>query len=765
MKTKSKFSNVAGQLNMPDATSQVGSSGREIDFLKLALRYKWPLLAGLLCGIILGEAGYRHLGPYYEGTSRILVSKKVEAPIKDSAARTFGERAEHVALIMSPMIVGKAIESHKLDELPSLVGEPDPAEEILDSLKVLRSAGDDRSFLNILDIKYISAIRDDAGKVVTAIIDAYGKYLAETQQEHTTEAVRLITEANADLEKQLQAKSEEYVAFRERSPLLWKSAPGARGGGAEVTNVHRERFLAIEADRRKNLLRQAEIQSRISALLEAKSNGESEDILEEMVRVFLALESSAAAATGLTTSPEQAALDGQLVPLLLQEKTLERDFGTDHPELQSVQERIQTLLAFYRQKGIRLPQDALNAGGKRIDLVAIYVRSLRQLLTELGHREIALKKLYDQEEKLTKQFSRYLLEDQVLNEGIQRVKKLWQTVVNRLNQLNLTKDTSGYRLKRIAPVRSELVIKRHVKFLLGGAVFGMLVVLGGAYVTTSLDTTIKTIDDIQNHLNLPILGAIPEFSPVQPQEIAASPHAQQDTSLVYLHRPGSSAAEAYRSVRTALFVSAQSDQSRVIQISSPLPGDGKTTFASNLAIAISQAGKSVLLIDADMRRPSVDTLFGARGEIGLSEVLTGEIEFANVVQPTAIEKLSIISAGALPDHPAELLSSLNFRQLLETAKRDFDFVLVDTPPLLLVSDPCIVAPQTDGLMLVLRMRSSTRAGILRVAELMETHTVSVIGTVANGLGGRTEETYGNAYTTEQAEYPNRSTQKHPISAT
>lgn len=747
---------IAGANQFEDGTK------REIDFLDLGFRYKWLLLAGLIGGVLLGQAVYMHLGPAYEATTKILVSKKVGVRIGDGEANTFGERGQHIALIMSPMIVGKAVEAHDLRELPSLAKETDPVEEILGSLKVKRSAGEDRSFLNVIDITYRNDFRDDARKVVGAIVDAYGTYLSETSLEHTSEIVQLISEANDSVVDELRQKQQEYLEFRENAPLQWKAAPAGSSQTGQTINVHQQRLQRIEEQRRENLLKRAEIQSRIATLEQAVASGQPQATLEDMVRLFVGLENEGAANAGRLAPPsQQSALDAQLIPLLLEEKILLRDYGADHPDVQTVRRSIETLLDFYRMKGVRLPEMAVVADQPRVDFVSLYLRSLRHSVDELKRRDVALGELYTNEAERAGRLTRYQLQDVALTEDIERTKKLWQAVVDRFGMLQLSKESAGYELKEIAPVRSQLVVKRHLKFLAAGTLVGVTCMLGLAYLRTVQDTTLRTLEDVRNYVQIPVLGSVLEFAAVSAEPMAVSPLPSIDTSLCYFHRPGSAEAEAYRSVRAALFVCAKSQSAKVIQITSPLPGDGKTTFAANLALSMAQSGKRVLLIDADLRRPNIHDLLGVRQDVGLSEILSGEIDFVTAQQETGVSNLWALSAGTCPENPAERLSSARFSRLLCEARSAYDFVLVDTPPLLAVSDPCVVASETDGLLLVLRLQNIKRAAVMRAVELLDTHGANVLGVVVNGVEHDLKE-YCDIDAAAQSEYLQPSAHFEPI---
>lgn len=733
-----------------------------LDVTALALRHKWILLGGLCAGLVLGELAYLQLGPSYLATAKILVSRRTNVPLRpDQEERAgYGERGEHIALIMSPMIVGKAVEKHHLDQLASLQGEPEPIQEIVEGLKVKRTAGSDQSALNVLELTFESRTPQDAAKVIDGIVDSYGDYLRKAHQDFTAETLALVTQANEKLLKELHEKEQEYIEFRKNSPLHWRSAPGTAGQPGDASNVHQERVTAIEAERRLNLLKRTEIQSRLKSLLQAQDQGESQEALELLVRRFLTMDgagNTAGVAAGIAaglpggTNPVAAIMENRLLPLILEEQKLLRDFGADHPDVKAIRKSIRMTREFFEQQGLTLP-DALKdqvkksgeentpANGKAGDLVAIYIASLKQQLEELTFRDTSLAGLFDKESKAAKDFSHYQLEDQTLNGEIKRLNGLWEQITNRLSELSLLKDNGGYDLKLVSPPREELSLKRQLKFLGGGAAAVLLTLFGLIYLRAMRDTTLKSVEEIQQELGLAVIGRVPQFDPA---EIIPATGSAFDRSLVYLHDPGSFEAEAYRSLRTALFVSTHKNGEKVIQVTSPEPQDGKSTVAGNLALAMSQSGKKVLLVDADLRCPKVHKLFGLAEGIGLSDVLAGEIELSTAFRETEADGLMILSAGITPTNPAEMLGSARFEQVLRDVRSQFDFVIVDTPPLLAVSDPCVVAANTEGLLLVLRLEKNRRAAAERAVALLDSHGIPVLGAVANGLP--TGEEYGKGY--------------------
>ena len=198
-------------------------------------------------------------------------------------------------------------------------------------------------------------------------------------------------------------------------------------------------------------------------------------------------------------------------------------------------------------------------------------------------------------------------------------------------------------------------------------------------------------------------------------------------------------------MRTALYFNTQGKEHSVIQVTSPTPGDGKTTLAANLAVSIAQSGKRCLLVDADMRRPRQAVTFGIQSEEGFATVLSGQSHWRDVVQECEeVGGLSVLPSGAKPNNPAELSSLPAVKDLIEELREEYDFVIIDTPPLLAVTDPCPIAARVDGVILTLRIKKNVRISAERASEILRNLGANIIGLVVNGVGAQSG--YGSQYT-------------------
>ncbi len=218
--------------------------------------------------------------------------------------------------------------------------------------------------------------------------------------------------------------------------------------------------------------------------------------------------------------------------------------------------------------------------------------------------------------------------------------------------------------------------------------------------------------------------------------------------LVTLKAPEGIASEAYRTLRTSLIYSLVDDPPKVITVTSPGPREGKSTTCANLGVVLAQAGKSVLLIDCDLRRPVIHKLFELRNLRGFVDILAreGEVE-DNWHEP--LENLKVVTAGSVPPNPAELLGSERFSALLGQFREDFDYVILDAPPVQLVSDPAIIASQTDGVLLVLDAQNTRKMSVRRSIRSLEAVGANVLGTIMNNVRASGAGYYGYTYSYTQ----------------
>jgi capsular exopolysaccharide synthesis family protein len=266
-----------------------------------------------------------------------------------------------------------------------------------------------------------------------------------------------------------------------------------------------------------------------------------------------------------------------------------------------------------------------------------------------------------------------------------------------------------------------------------GLVLGLLLGLGLAVLRDLLDTSVKGPEDIAELSDTPVLAGIlfDSNAPKQPLLTDLDSHSPR--------------VEAFRIMRTNLqFVDVDRDK-KVFVVTSSVPGEGKTSTASNTALALQTTGQRTLLIDADLRRPQVAKLFSLEGSVGMTSVLLGRIDLMEAVQTHEASGLSVLTSGSLPPNPAELLQSHAMQELLDAARAHFDVIVIDAPPLLPVTDAALIAAQSDGAVLIVRQGKTTRDQFRHSLERLEAVGARPLGVTLNMVEARGRKGYGDGY--------------------
>jgi capsular exopolysaccharide synthesis family protein len=280
--------------------------------------------------------------------------------------------------------------------------------------------------------------------------------------------------------------------------------------------------------------------------------------------------------------------------------------------------------------------------------------------------------------------------------------------------------------------------------------FGLGIGVAISFILEVMDSSIRTVEDLEK-LKANVLGAIPTISP---DEIARRLKkrgvklSQEDreritSKLITNFSPKSPISEAYRSLRTNILFANIDKPIKTLIISSSATKEGKSTTVANLAITMSQMGSRVLIIDADLRRPTIHTLFKIDRQIGLTNALLGTYTLDEVIKPTGIENLDVISAGDIPPNPSELLSSNAMRKALQILSQRYDLILIDSPPVIAVTDAAVLATRVDGVLLVVSSGYVTRNEVLRAMQLLGNVRANLIGVLLNGLD--IKRIYGSYY--------------------
>jgi succinoglycan biosynthesis transport protein ExoP len=698
----------------------------------LIARHYLLLILGAVVGGVVGSLYYARATPVYESASQILVVDKTRTmPVSDSVGSRMdsdsveSDTSTQLILLRSPAVVSAAVKRGNLTQLASFVGTGDPTGSIISSLKVTQEVGSGSRPSGVLNLYYRGTYAEDLPVILDVIVESYQQFLKKRFQNVTDETAKLIVQANEDLEKKLSQKQQEYDKFLAQLPTeLWK--------GKEGLSTIQLQLMSLEAKRVELLNREADLQGRLQAIERAMKDG------RHTRAELLTMISQAQGAAGSSKENAGSQTADRLLALKLQEKNLLEEFGSDHPEVRMVRDQLAVLNGRVTYFG----KDSKNDG----DPVESYFQALKLELEYVRMASESLNKVLQQAHARAKPLRSKEIQNESFRTEIARNQQLFEAISKRLDEINILKSASGGFDAEVInpPQRGVKVAPKAFSVFAVAIILGLVGGFGLAYLAEMSDQSFRTPEEIRRTLGLPVVGHIPFFPPEDKEKLAAAGGPVVDPSLCTFYRPKSREAEAIRGVRTALFFSRQGGHT-LVQITSPDMGDGKSTVSSNLAVSIAQAEKKVILIDADFRRPRVHKLFNLSAEKGLASVISGEAELAGVIQTTAVPGLSILPCGPIPSNPAELLTLPRFREILESLRETYDYVLVDTPPLLAVTDPCTVVPYVDGVLLTVRISKNARPNATRAKEILASLGARVIGVVVNGVGKDTNSGYGSGY--------------------
>ncbi|MCA9214649.1 MAG: polysaccharide biosynthesis tyrosine autokinase [Planctomycetales bacterium] len=695
-----------------------------VDIWGIVSRRKWLLIFGLILGSALGYIYLLNADPVYESTGRILVETKKPVLPGFEAFGTVDVRGEskHAIIITSPQLLFDAYTVGKLEELPTFKSLPDDSERmkfLSNSLSVIPA--DEEG--NVLDISFRCGNSTDTQKVVEGVVLSYKTFLDKTYKDDSQVSVNLLVAERNRLEEQLEQLTTDYRAFQDTAPTLLHDE---HGESISLAEKHQQ-----DHDRQRIQIRHqiADISAELIAIQEALSKDEPN--FESVLISTSAYSQQSAMA--MNEARREQLISQRLIPLQLQHEQLTSQYGPNHPEVKVVAAQLARFNELYpdlqSDSIVRRSNDELKESIKAL------VGSLEKQKAKLESEAAQLDELYTQAEAEAKRLAKAKEQDRHFREEIARNRETHAKMIDGLTQLGLAKHDSyqGYKYSQLGPpTMGQKVAPMPLKILPISGMLGVMCGFGLAYLIDISDKAFRTPDEVSQVMRLPVVGHIPL---IEVAKVKTLPGSEITPVIVTVHKPKSPQAEAYRAVRTALYFNTRDQTHKVIQVTSPMPGDGKSTLAANLAVTIAQSGKSVLLMDADFRRPTLHKVFGLeKREEGLAPFVVGAVDLDDAIQTLPeTPNLSLLPCGTRPSNPSELLSSQEFANCLELFKEKFDFVIVDTPPVLAVSDGCAVAARVDGVILTFRIHKRAKPLATRARDALNNIGANVFGLVVNGV--------------------------------
>ncbi len=533
-----------------------------------------------------------------------------------------------------------------------------------------------------------------AADVVNYLVDAYTQDYRARRLGVTGSGLEALKKKAEELRPKVAEKAEALQRFRiEHGTVSLEQSQ----------NIIVERLKDLNRELTEVQNKRIELQSRIRSIGQALASKTDLQDLPEVV-----------------DSPTMRDLKMEWIRTQQEISELSKRFGPNHPQLLSARAKLAAI------------HDKIEMDVRSI-LASTHLEYQRAKTQE---QEI-LQALEEQQAKVMN-LDKLRAEYQELKDSYDTLRKTFRAILQRIDEIEISSaaGTEEDNIFVIAPARVPVkkAKPKRLQAIALSFILGPMLGIGLAFFLQYLDTTIKTRDDAELATGLPVLGYVPALrDETEGETFGVGGGERSSYDLLAVQRPRSALAEAFRSLRTALSFSMGTQGIRSILVTSPSPLEGKSLVSINLAITFAQAGKRVLLVDSDLRKPRLHKTFNLSPTVGLSNLLTGEnpVEMEEAVQKTEIENLYVLTSGPRPPNPAELLATDRMQAFLARAEEAFDRVIFDTPPVVNVTDASILMHFVGGGLLVIRGFSTQRDLGRRASELLQATQGNMLGVILN----------------------------------
>jgi exopolysaccharide transport family protein len=707
----------------PELLSQESALG---EYFRILVKRKWSVLACLVSIFSAVAIASLKMTPVYEARGTIAINKADSGLVNFNNSPTFNvdyydptEMETEVRILQSDLLALQVIKELALDRRPEFGGKPAPLPSTLDLApdSLQGDSGRTSSLLSafrgsltvslapnthIIELRYRSTDKEMAAQVVNTVMTTYTENNFKSRFDSTMQASDWLSKQLVDLQMKVETSQEKLVRYQKEHEIL---------GIDEKQNI-----TTAKLDELNKALTIAESERMDKEAVYRLVQGGDSDTIASAAGVL------DAAGAGSQGSSLLETLRGKQAELKIQAADLSTQFGPSYPKLAQLNNQIKEVDA-------QILAETKKVSGK-----------IKGQYTAALQRENMLHDALEKQKQEANKLNESAIEYSLLKRDLDSNRTLYEGLLEKLKEAGVSAGlrSNNFRIVDVARVPTAPIepnIPRNLSFAF---MLGLTSGVGLAFLLEGLDNTVRTTEQAQIISGLPPLGMIPlgsrstrEGANHKRLIIASSKEAVE---LITQVRPQSQMAESYRALRTSLLLSNLGAPPKVIMVTSALPQEGKTTTSINCAVVLAQKGIRVLLIDADLRRPSIHKTLGMGPRSGLSNVLTGSSSLENAITRSPIlPNLDVLAAGTPPPNPAELLASPNMRDMLDQLRSRYDHIVVDTPPTLSVTDAVVLSPRADAIILVIRSGQTTKQALRRSRDILMQVNAKVSGVLLNAV--------------------------------
>ena len=555
-----------------------------------------------------------------------------------------------------------------------------------------------RNSTPIIDISLRSSNADQAAQQVQLIVDMYLQQDQANKLVESKKAIAWLETKAEDLKKKIQNAEINMQDFRKKNEFV------SLADFELAQNIVSQTATSIQSSFEELTSEKKNLQRRIDELKNAMTMSKGNpNYIERSASIF----------ESLSDGPNVAvitSLRNKYLELQIQYANLSKKFDYKHPKLLEIKTEMNEIVALMHGE----MQKSLDNMQKKYKMVA--------------DQEATLKSRISTQKSNALNVTNTVTEYSKLKNNMKIDKELYLTISQRLAEITLAQalETDNIRILSNKPVLKRLPSGR-VGNMLIGTMCALGLGIGLALLVDRVDDRMKSVDEVERELGAPFLALLPRYQANRSRPVT-------------LYQPKSSVAEDYRELRTWVSLSSQTSL-QSLMLTSAVPGEGKSLTAANLAIAFAQLGKRVVVIDADLRRPSIHLIFQVENEAGLTDILARGAQWQQLLQNTAMENLKVLPSGGQPHNPSELLHTNRLENLLAALKSAFDMIIIDAPVTLSCPDVPIMASVTDGVLFVYSPGKSDKAAMRECKKILTRAGAHIVGVVANNINPQEQRGY------------------------
>ncbi len=723
--------------------------------VRVIWRRRWWVAICVLASVATSVFYLSKQTKIYSSATRLYIQQYTKIVGNDVLENTAGTSTQ-AELIASTPLLKTVADLPEIRDMQMMKGVDNPTLFIKSGLVVVP----DREFISI---GFESPNAVETAQLVNAVADMYIAFTGKQHHNTAAEVLKILQKEKEKQEKELGERRQATLDFKRKNGIL--SFQDEKGNivlqrlsklSEALTSAQLEAMDALA-----NLEVVEGLKSEPSKLLELAKSEQPKDMQvnvdhaetsHDQTDAHLLASGDALRADIEATERRIDKLRRTRTPLHKDVVDAEADLATLKEQLtrneSQILERKQKLLNEERKLAAEHRQQVSEEAvirQKDVDrqMVENFLDRTRRRNALASQREKQLQKNFDEQKQQAFDLNAKAAEFTALQADLDRSERLFNLIEDRIKDIHVSEDTGTVIPSVIEVARpGDTPVRPDKKRIIGmGLILGLVLGIGIVLGLDTLDQRIRSAEEVTALLGVPVLGLVPNIS----QQESPSMRGRK-----VLLEPTSDISEAYRTIRTAVYFAARDEKTKKLLITSPAPGDGKTTSASNLAIAMAQAGQRVLLLDADFRRPTQHKIFDIKPEFGLSSVMSGLAPLEKAIYRTEVENLHLLPCGPLPSNPSEILNGQAFADLLEGLERKYDHIVIDSPPVAPVTDARILGALCDETILVVRAEKSTR----RLTEIARDSLLSVganlLGVIVNDVPRRREgygyySAYGYGY--------------------